>query len=395
MKKNNRLLITLILSLSSLTLAGCGPSGPPPGSHSLLEEPEWVDPNQDPLTGQRVRRRRIQKPSPTPSASPSENPAPSLPTTQVVLTPGPDLEVEVTSDWPAPTVTPAPVPTATHTPTPAPIPAPAPVPTVAPAPVPVPTAAPTTPPSSWPTEPAPVPTATHAPTPAPIPAPVPAPVPTATATPPPAASTPAPLPLYSYETEPNFVQAVGYYANGGLKNPIELPDSGLGYVRYAPDRDRAWGTTDMVSLIRNVGEAFFKAFPIFGPIRVGDISIREGGKVPGSLHASHQNGLDADLYYVKNPKTKKFDMQGTLDLFKLFVASNRVARIFVSPTMKQNLCSHAKAQKIITDPLTAKALHFLAPIPRHEGHFHLRITCPQGSLEECDDQTPLPAGTRC
>jgi len=197
---------------------------------------------------------------------------------------------------------------------------------------------------------------------------------------------------YTFNTE-SFSQASGFYADGKLKAPTQLPNEGFGFSRYLTKKDRSWGTTDLITLIQNVAEVFFKNFPDFGPLAVGDISQREGGDI--TPHASHQNGLDVDILYVKKLKSNSYDPQGNLDLFKMIVASKHVNRIFLSPTMKKNLCKHAKSSGLMEDELTLETLHRLRPLEKHTTHFHIRMICPVGSQAVCDDQEEPPAGTGC
>ncbi len=388
------LFIILAFTAFSLTLVSCGQPG------ASVNPEDLKDTNRDEMTGQRVNRyqsrgRKVYQPLPgaTPSESPSStatpSPNPTKTSVQVIVPPpkknpepspsvssipNSDLGVEVISE---PTST-TEIPT-TPTPVPAPVPAPAPLPVPTKTPTPTPT-------------PRPTPTPTSIPSPSPSPTPAPTPIPTPTPSPTHSATTPTEDFAYSFDSE-SFPQAYGFYAEGKLKDPTQLPNEGFGFSRYLRKKDRSWGTTDMITLIQNVAEVFYKKFPEFGPLAIGDISQREGGDI--TPHAAHQNGLDADLLYVKNPKSKSYDPQGNLDLFKLIVASQRVNRIFLSPTMKKNLCQHAKKNNLMGDDLTLETLHRLRPIEKHTTHFHIRMTCPQGSIEVCDDQEEPPSGTGC
>jgi penicillin-insensitive murein endopeptidase len=372
--KRNPSLIILALTTLSLTLASCGRPG------ASIQDDDLKDTNRDEMSGQRLNRYRSRKqkiyqplPGATPSDAPSESvspsPVPSKKTSVQVVVPVPtptrtsDLGVEVISEPARPTAT----PTATQIPTPTPTPTQIPFPTVTLTPAPIPSPRPS----------APTPIATPIATPTPTPTPTPTTVSDFT---------------YSFDTE-SFPQAIGFYAEGKLQDAIQLPNSGFGFARYLTKKDRSWGTTDMITLIQNVSEVFFKNFPEFGPLAVGDISQREGGDI--TPHAAHQNGLDADILYVKKQRTKSYDAQGNLDLFKLIVASKHINRIFLSPAMKKKVCAHAKTNELMSDELTQETLRRLRPISKHTTHFHIRMVCPVGSQAVCDDQEEPPAGTGC
>jgi hypothetical protein len=60
---------------------------------------------------------------------------------------------------------------------------------------------------------------------------------------------------------------------------------------------RRWGSDGMLSAIEAVTLAYWRRFRSAPRIVVGDISLRDGG--PFGAHASHQQGLDVDVYYPR------------------------------------------------------------------------------------------------
>ena len=122
-----------------------------------------------------------------------------------------------------------------------------------------------------------------------------------------------------------------------------------------------------------------------------------------SGHASHQIGLDADIWYLP-PKsvTLSRDARETLgantvqtaDMTKVngnwtpedaailqhAAADPRVDRIFVAATVKLALCKTATAAD-------TPWLQKLRPWYGHDDHFHVRLKCPAGA-SECQSQTP-------
>ena len=111
-----------------------------------------------------------------------------------------------------------------------------------------------------------------------------------------------------------------------------------------------------------------------------------------SGHASHQIGLDADVWLrldlppmgragrerLDEIKYVDYDrMRVTEDwtdrqarMIQIAAADVRVARIFVSPAIKLAMC-----QRSWTD---RRFLNKLRPWHGHDGHMHIRLTCPSG-----------------
>jgi murein endopeptidase len=100
--------------------------------------------------------------------------------------------------------------------------------------------------------------------------------------------------------------------NGGrLINGLQLPGQGLYWVTWDPIRhrvpnrgERRWGTDRLISFLVTVLRDYHLANPAAPRVLVGDISRPFGGPFGsdygGLGHASHQNGLDADVYYPRS-----------------------------------------------------------------------------------------------
>lgn len=104
--------------------------------------------------------------------------------------------------------------------------------------------------------------------------------------------------------------AVGATNRGRLINGLQLPAQGRYWVTWdairgrAPDRaERRWGTDRLISFLVTVLRDYHLAHPAAPRVLVGDISRPFGGpfgsEYGGLGHASHQNGLDADVYYPR------------------------------------------------------------------------------------------------
>jgi murein endopeptidase len=104
--------------------------------------------------------------------------------------------------------------------------------------------------------------------------------------------------------------AVGLWWAGRLQRGVQLPPEGPDWftwdpvLKRAPDRGwRRWGTDRLVhTLLQVIGE-YRLANPFAPRVGIGDLSRRHGGdfgpRFGGLGHASHQNGLDVDVYYPR------------------------------------------------------------------------------------------------
>jgi murein endopeptidase len=129
---------------------------------------------------------------------------------------------------------------------------------------------------------------------------------------------------------------------------VRLPAAGARYftwdpiLKRAPNREwRRFGTDRLVRMVLGVLGDFAAAHPDAPRIGVGDLSRPNGGDFgvrygrPG--HVSHQNGLDADLYYPRRDRKERppdrprqIDRNLAQELVDRFVAAGAV-KIFVGP----------------------------------------------------------------
>ena len=128
-----------------------------------------------------------------------------------------------------------------------------------------------------------------------------------------------------------------------------------------------------------------------------------------SGHASHQIGLDVDIW-MRAPKTlsltaterenissismRKNNGAYTNDkwtrqhheILKAAASDPRVARIFVFPGAKVQMCKDETGDRAW--------LRKIRPWWGHHYHFHVRLKCPKDA-KNCVDQAPPPAGDDC
>jgi hypothetical protein len=168
-------------------------------------------------------------------------------------------------------------------------------------------------------------------------------------------------------------RAVGLPSAGSLERGVKLPFGGPNYFtwdpiqRESPNRGwRRWGTDRLVRTTLRVVREFAAAHPNAPRIGIGDLSRPNGGDfgprygLPG--HASHQNGLDVDLYYPLLDRRERppeavseIDMALSQDLVDRFV--------------------RAGAEVIFVGPNTGLGgpPGVVVPLINHDNHLHVRL----------------------
>lgn len=195
---------------------------------------------------------------------------------------------------------------------------------------------------------------------------------------------------------------IGSYSNGCLLGGQALPSSGVGYVDMRRQRQRFYGMPELIGFITRLGAFIDKQHQ--QKILVGDLSQPRGGRMNFG-HASHQIGLDVDIWLQTVPKNAVVkanrDMQTIVDKASgqlnqhlpqsirdalYFSATySGTSRIFVNPVIKWQLCQQET---------NTAWLHKIRPWWGHDEHFHVRLTCPENATD-CQNQAPIPAGDGC
>ncbi|MHA1128540.1 MAG: penicillin-insensitive murein endopeptidase [Alphaproteobacteria bacterium] len=202
-------------------------------------------------------------------------------------------------------------------------------------------------------------------------------------------------------------QSYGSYAKGCLAGAEQLPESGANWQAMRLSRNRNWGHPDTIAFIKRLSRSAERAG--WAGLYVGDISQPRGGPMLTG-HASHQIGLDADIWMlpatsmnltvnerenlssisVVSEDLKSVNANWTVAHHEILMAALKdksVARIFVSGAIKLQMCEDAS-------PTERRYLRKLRPWWGHTYHFHVRLNCPRGSTD-CTEQAPPPAGDGC
>jgi len=202
--------------------------------------------------------------------------------------------------------------------------------------------------------------------------------------------------------------SIGSYSSGCVQGARELPLPAPGgrYTVMKPERRRVFGHPQLIDFIVQLSTHLEQKQ--LGPLAIGDLGQPRGGPAPNG-HASHQTGLDVDLWY--EPGTPGAEQHSVVDpaaqkpsaywservpaLLELAARDPHVARIFVNAVVKQQLCRAPQAAPGASSPAPERAwLGKLRPWWGHNEHFHVRLACPADS-PECQPQPPLPAGDGC
>jgi penicillin-insensitive murein endopeptidase len=185
-------------------------------------------------------------------------------------------------------------------------------------------------------------------------------------------------------------RVVGFYAKGCIAGAEGLPING-----------ESWQVTRLAAKARK--DAGWPG------ILVGDMSQPRGGPMLTG-HASHQVGLDADIWLTPMPNRRfsreereetsavmmvradRLDIDPKvwtpthLGVIRAAAQEPSVQRIFVNAAIKKALCREAKGDR--------SWLSKVRPMYGHDYHFHIRIKCPPGS-GECEGQTEPTEGEGC
>ena len=200
-------------------------------------------------------------------------------------------------------------------------------------------------------------------------------------------------------------QSIGGYAAGCVNGAQPLAGEGTGYQVIRMSRQRYYGHPELIGYLKDFGRRVAAAG--LGSALVGDMGQARGGPMSFG-HASHQMGLDADIWlrldlpplgrnaresltevkYVDYGRRRVnadwSDRQA--QLIRIAAADPRVARVFVNPAIKAAMCRHPWPNRDF--------LHKLRPWHGHDGHMHVRLRCPAGS-PLCEDQKDVPGGDGC
>jgi penicillin-insensitive murein endopeptidase len=201
-------------------------------------------------------------------------------------------------------------------------------------------------------------------------------------------------------------RSIGGYADGCLSGGIELPISGPNWQVMRLSRNRNWGNPELITFLERFAAHAKKEW---NGLLVGDMSQPRGGPMI-SGHASHQIGLDSDIWFTPMPDhvltREEREMNGAvnmvqtdglgvdtkvwtherMELIRTAAMDPATTRIFVNAAIKKQMCSEAGSDRAW--------LSKVRPWWGHAEHFHVRIACPADNAE-CKPQPPPDPGDGC
>jgi len=202
-------------------------------------------------------------------------------------------------------------------------------------------------------------------------------------------------------------RSYGFYSKGCFSGGMAIARDGPNWQVMRLSRNRRWGHPAMIETIERLAhDAAADGWP---GLLIGDISQPRGGPMLDG-HASHQLGLDADIWFTPMPnrlmsaqERERMDMVSMLKRNSLYVDDRKwthaheailrraasypqVERILVHPGIKKKLCDTVSGDR--------SWLRKVRPFWGHDSHFHVRIGCQPGS-PGCKAQEATPRDDGC
>jgi penicillin-insensitive murein DD-endopeptidase len=208
---------------------------------------------------------------------------------------------------------------------------------------------------------------------------------------------------------PGPASSYGFYSKGCYSGGVAIATDGPTWQVMRLSRNRMWGHPQMIALLEDLSvKAIAGGWP---GLLLGDISQPRGGPMLTG-HASHQIGLDADIWLTKMPDRRltaterentaaisvlqkkgeglyvddKIWTSAHANLIKAAAEYPQIERVLVHPGIKKKLCDTVTGDR--------SWLSKVRPYWGHHYHFHIRLGCPKGS-PGCKGQEKTPTGDGC
>ena len=200
---------------------------------------------------------------------------------------------------------------------------------------------------------------------------------------------------------------IGFFSKGCLAGAAALPIDGDDWQVMRLSRNRNWGMPILVKTIEHIArDARKSGWP---GLLIGDMSQPRGGPMKTG-HASHQIGLDVDIWLTPMPshrlsRAEREDMAAVnvvaadrldvdhskwtaahLALVRTAAMQPETTRVFVNAAIKKELCRSAGSDR--------GWMTKVRPYWGHDDHIHVRLACPD-SASSCEEQEAPPAGDGC
>ena len=206
---------------------------------------------------------------------------------------------------------------------------------------------------------------------------------------------------------PGPTQSIGFYSAGCLQGAQALPLDGPGYEAIRISRNRYWGQPVMLDYIKTLAP---RSAPPARPISISATSASRAAARRRRGHASHQIGLDADIWFERQPgaaprRRPTASSRGCarwsapttaasttrsspahVSLLRTAAEMPNVDRIFVNKFIKERICQTVTGNRAWLNKLVVWV--------GHDEHFHVRLHCPPGN-PQCQPQAGYYSDDGC
>ncbi|GLK66417.1 penicillin-insensitive murein endopeptidase [Hansschlegelia plantiphila] len=202
-------------------------------------------------------------------------------------------------------------------------------------------------------------------------------------------------------------RSIGFYSNGCISGAATLPLTGPTWQVMRPSRNRFYGRTKLIDFIERFSRRVTTNTSWAG-ILIGDMSQPRGGPMLRG-HASHQIGLDVDVWLRQMPPqvipmpqretimstmvvsedrrgVNRYWTPDTMQVVKDAATDPQVERVLVNPAIKKAICQQARGDR--------SWLEKVRPNWGHDYHMHVRLGCPAGE-RSCRPQRDVVPGEGC
>ena len=198
---------------------------------------------------------------------------------------------------------------------------------------------------------------------------------------------------------PLEARAIGFYSKGCLAGAKAVPVDGPAWQVMRLSRNRNWGHPNLTAWVERFARDA-QSLEGWPGLLVGDMSQPRGGPMMTG-HASHQIGLDADIWLTPMPNRRLSKIEREELAATSMLPDGNEKSVAVDPAvwtgqhakLIRRAANYAEVERILVHPAIKKALCEAAPTLGddrawlwkvrpywgHHYHFHARMSCPPDS----------------
>lgn len=206
---------------------------------------------------------------------------------------------------------------------------------------------------------------------------------------------------------PLGARAIGFYSRGCLSGAEALAIDGPAWQVMRLSRNRMWGHPKLIAALERLARDS-KEKDGWPGLLVGDLSQARGGPMLTG-HASHQIGLDADIWFTPMPDRRLTEKEReTLSATSMISGPTSINReVFTDEhvLLVRRAALDPEIERILVHPAIKKAmceasstdrgwLAKVRPYHGHHYHFHVRMGCPKDA-PGCQPQPAVKGDDGC